>query len=82
MKETFDGIEQKVKEIIKEVLQAKDEDIKKASTITDLGGDSLSALGILAALEKEFEIDIPDEEALKINSFMAAVEVVKKSMGQ
>ena len=44
----------------------------------DLGGDSLAALGILAALEQDFEIDIPDEEALKITSFMTAVEVVRK----
>ncbi len=80
MEQKFDEIELKVKEVIKKVLQVKDEDIKRETTIADLGGDSLAALGILSALEQEFDIDIPDEEALKINSFESAVQVVKNSM--
>lgn len=80
MEEKFDEVEEKVKNIIKQVMQAKDPQIKRSSTIADLGGDSLTALGILAALEKEFEIDIPDEDALKIDSFATAVEVVKKQL--
>jgi acyl carrier protein len=78
MEEQYDEIEAKVKSVIVRVLQADDSAVKKTSTIADLGGDSLSALGILAALEQEFEIDIPDEEALKITSFATAVEVVRK----
>ncbi len=69
-------IEQKVEKVIRNVLLIKDKKIEKESTIADLGGDSLSALGILSALEQEFDIDIPDEEAQKIESFATAVEVV------
>ncbi|MFH1314211.1 MAG: phosphopantetheine-binding protein [Candidatus Eisenbacteria bacterium] len=78
MEEKFDEIEAKVKNVIMRVLQVDDAAVKRTSTIADLGGDSLAALGILAALEQEFEIDIPDEEALKITSFVTAVEVVRK----
>lgn len=78
MEEEFDEIEGKVRDVIKEVLQADDSDVKKTATIADLGGDSLSALAILSALEREFDIDIPDDEALKIDSFATAVEVVRK----
>jgi acyl carrier protein len=78
MEEKFDEIEAKVKGVIIRVLQVDETAVKKASTIADLGGDSLAALGILASLEQEFDIDIPDEEALKITSFMTAVEVVRK----
>ena len=79
MEEKFDEVEMKVKNVIMRVLQVGDSDVKKTSTIADLGGDSLAGLGILAALEQEFEVDIPDEEALKITSFMTAVEVVRKN---
>lgn len=81
MEENIEEIEKKVEKVIRNVLQLKDEEIKKESTIDSLGGDSLSALGILSALEQEFNIDIPDVEALKINSFTSAVKVVKGRLG-
>ncbi|MEP9410037.1 MAG: acyl carrier protein [Candidatus Brocadia sp.] len=78
MEEVFDEIERKVKEIIKRVLKVKDTEIKKESSIADLGGDSLSALSILSAIEEEFDINIPDEETAEIDSFSGAVRTVKK----
>ena len=78
MEEQFDEVEGKVRDVIKEVLQAEDSEVKKTATIADLGGDSLSALAILSALEREFDIDIPDNEALGIDSFATAVEAVRK----
>ncbi len=80
MEERLDEIEQKVRGVIENVLQVKDREIARETTIADLGGDSLSALGILSALEQEFDIDIPDEEAIKISSFGAAVDVVRSCM--
>ncbi|MBI5232900.1 MAG: acyl carrier protein [Deltaproteobacteria bacterium] len=81
MIEGFDDIELRVRKVIKDVLQVNEADVKKGSTIVDLGGDSLSALGILSKLEEEFDIGIPDEDALKINSFATAVEVVRSRVG-
>ncbi|MCF6156171.1 MAG: acyl carrier protein [Candidatus Brocadia sp.] len=78
MEEKFGEAEQKVKEIIKRVLKVKDTEIKKESSIAELGGDSLSALSILSAIEEEFNINIPDEETAEIDSFSGAVQLVKK----
>ena len=77
MTDDFDEIEQRVRTVIQTVLQAEASEITRESTIEELGGDSLSALGILSALEQEFELDIADEDAMKIDSFAKAVEIVK-----
>ncbi len=77
----LDEIESKVKEIIKNVLNVGDEEISSDSNIESLGGDSLSALSILSALERDFEIDIPDDVAMKINSLPTAVQIVKDCLG-
>ena len=80
MEEKFDEIEQKVKELIERILKVKGKgtEIKRESTLADLGGDSLSALSILSALEQEFNISISDEEIVDIGNFSGAVKVVKK----
>ncbi len=78
MGEDFDEIELKVKGIIEKSLVGIKKEVKKDSTIAELGGDSLSALVVLSALEQGFEIDITDEEAREISSFSGAVKVVKK----
>ncbi len=78
MEEEFDETEQKVKKIIKKILKVRDTEIKRESSIADLGGDSLSALSILSAIEEEFNINIPDEETAEIDSFSGAVQLVKK----
>lgn len=60
---------EKVKEIIVDQLGAKPEQIKMDSTIIDdLGADSLDVVELIMALEEAFEIEIPDEDAEKINS--------------
>lgn len=60
---------EKVKEIIVEQLGAKPEQVKMDSTILDdLGADSLDVVELVMALEEAFDIEIPDEEAEKINS--------------
>ena len=78
MGEDFDEIELKVKNIIEKSVIGIKKEVKKDSTIAELGGDSLSALVVLSALEQEFEIDISDEESREISSFPGAVKVVKK----
>lgn len=78
--EDFDDIEQQVRNIIAEQLQVDVRNVKKDSTIDGLGGDSLKALQILSLFETQFNISISDEEAIKINSFKSAVELVKKNL--
>ncbi len=59
----------KVKEIIVEQLGIDaDEVTMEASFIDDLGADSLDIVELIMALEEEFDMEIPDEEAEKIST--------------
>ena len=71
-------IEARVKKIVAEQLGVKqDEVINTASFVEDLGSDSLDAVELVMALEEEFEVEIPDEEAEKITTVQAAIDYVK-----
>ena len=60
-------IEQKVRKIVSEQLGADDDKIKNESSfIDDLGADSLDTVELVMALEEEFDTEIPDEEAEKL----------------
>lgn len=71
-------VEQRVKDIIKEQLGVKDEEIVlDASFVDDLGADSLDTVELVMALEEEFEMEIPDEEAEKITNIKQAVDYIE-----
>src|SRR5256885_9870470 len=60
-------LEEKVKDIIVEELGVeRDKLTSEASFMEDLGADSLDTVELVMAFEKEFDIDIPDEEAEKL----------------
>ena len=62
-------IEEKVKDIIAEELGVeRDKVTPAASFMEDLGADSLDTVELVMAFEKEFDIDIPDEEAEKLRT--------------
>jgi len=72
------SVEEKVKEIIVDQLGVDEKQvIPKASFIDDLGADSLDTVELVMALEEEFEIEIPDEEAEKIASVENAIDYIK-----
>ena len=61
--------EQKVKDIIVEQLGVNaDQVVQEAKFIEDLGADSLDTVELIMALEEEFGIEVPDEEAEKLVS--------------
>ncbi len=67
----------KVKAIIVDQLGAKEEFVVPTSSfIDDLGADSLDTVELLMALEEEFGIEIPDEEAEKITTVKAVVDYI------
>ena len=71
--------EEKVKSIIVEQLGVKAEDITPASSfINDLGADSLDTVELVMALEEEFGIEIPDEDAEKITTVGEAVKYIEE----
>jgi acyl carrier protein len=51
--------------------------VPDASFIDDLGADSLDIVELVMAIEKEFKIDIPDEDAEKISTVQDAVDYIQ-----
>lgn len=71
------SIEEKVREIIMEQLGVGADEVKpEASFIEDLGADSLDTVELVMALEEEFDLEIPDEEAEKITTVEQAVKYI------
>ena len=71
------AVEEKVKAIIAEQLGVKSEEVtSEASFVDDLGADSLDTVELVMALEEEFDIEIPDEDAEKIQSVNDAIEYI------
>ncbi len=74
---------EKIRDIIVEVLNVEESDVKMESTfIDDLGADSLDVFQIIMGLEEEFDIEIPSDEAEKIVTVGDAVEQIKKAVNQ
>jgi len=77
----MENIEQRVKKIVVEQLDVKEEDVKSDSSfVDDLGADSLDQVELVMALEEEFECEIPDEEAEKITTVQHAIDYVKANL--
>lgn len=53
---------------------------KEASFVDDLGADSLDTVELVMALEEEFKLEIPDEEAEKISTVGQAIEYIEKNL--
>ena len=71
-------IEARVKEIIVEQLGVDASEVTtQASFVNDLGADSLDTVELVMALEEEFDIEIPDEQAEKIQTVGQAVDYIK-----
>ena len=72
------SIEEKIKEIIVEQLGVDPAQVTpEASFVNDLGVDSLDTVELVMALEEEFNLEIPDEEAEKIATVGQAIEYIK-----
>jgi len=75
-----DEILDKVRGVIVEQLNVEEDDVTEdASFIDDLGADSLDIVELVMALEEEFGISIPDEEAENIKSVGDAVNYIEKN---
>ncbi len=75
------NIEEKIRNIICEQLDVAEKDVVlTASFVDDLGADSLDQVELIMAMEEEFDVSIPDEDAEKITTVKDAVEYIKKAM--
>ncbi|NOZ63981.1 MAG: acyl carrier protein [Caldiserica bacterium] len=73
------GIEERVKKIVVDQLGVREDQVKlNASFVDDLGADSLDTVELVMALEEEFDLEIPDEDAENIRTVGEAVEYIKE----
>jgi acyl carrier protein len=73
-----DSVEEKVKSIIVEQLGVQADEVKpEASFVDDLGADSLDTVELVMAFEEAFGIEIPDEDAEKIQKVKDAVAYIE-----
>ena len=73
-------IDQRVKDIIVEQLGVKPDQVTpEAKFIEDLGADSLDTVELVMALEEEFGIEVPDEQAEKLQSVGDVIKYVEES---
>ena len=73
------NVEERVKKIVVEQLGVKEEQVtNQASFVDDLGADSLDTVELVMALEEEFEIEIPDEDAEKILTVAKTLDYIKE----
>jgi len=73
-------IETKVKHIIAEQLNVDISQLENSKAfINDLGADSLDIVELVMAMEEEFDVEIPDEDAEKIQTVGQAIEYVRKN---
>ena len=74
-----ENLEQEIRAMIAEIAERDEEEIEgDLSFVEDLGFDSMMALEILAKLEKQYKIKIPEEELTKLDTLNQTVALVKK----
>ena len=71
----------KIRKIICEQLDVPEEDVvPEASFVDDLGADSLDQVELIMAMEEEFDVSIPDEDAENIGTVQDAIDYVLKAI--
>lgn len=71
-------VEEKVQKIVAEKLSVEPgEVLPEASFVDDLGADSLDLVELIMAMEEAFDIEIPDEDAEKLQTVQDAINYIK-----
>lgn len=77
-----ESVEEKVKEIIVNELGVEAEKVTEdASFVEDLGADSLDIVELVMAFEESFDLEIPDEDAEKLQTVGDAIRYLKEHQG-
>ena len=76
------AVEDTIKDIVVKIVHCDREVLKPESTIQDMKADSLDMVQVLVALEDEFGIEIPDEDAQKFKNFGDFVGYVEAKVAE
>ena len=76
------AIEETIKDTIVKIVHCDREILTSKSTFQDMKADSLDMVQVLVALEDEFEIEIPDEDAQKFQNFGDFVAYIEKRVAE
>ena len=77
------SIEKRLTDIVLEFVDVEESDIEPdASLLSDLGATSVDLIEIAAAIENEFDIDIPRDDLPSLRTVRALVEYIEKRIGQ
>ena len=76
------AVEDTVKDIVVKIVHCEREILKPEATFQDLKADSLDMVQVLVALEDEFGIEIPDEDAQKFKNFGDFVSYVEARVAE
>jgi len=75
------GVSEKVKSVIAEQLGVKPEEVTDdAKFVDDLGADSLDTVELVMALEEEYGVEIPDEDAEKLTTVGEAIKYIDEKI--
>ena len=75
------GISEKIKGVIAEQLGVKPEEVTdQAKFVDDLGADSLDTVELVMALEEEYGVEIPDEDAEKLTTVGEAIKYIEEKL--
>jgi acyl carrier protein len=80
----LDSIARTVTSVVAEVAELSDEELwtkRDADLFEDLGLDSLLALEIVAALERKYRIEVPEERIVEVRTLTEAINLVKETLG-
>ena len=73
------SVEERVKRIVVDQLGVEENQVtSEAKFVDDLGADSLDTVELVMALEEEFKLEIPDEEAEKITTVGQAIDYIEQ----
>ena len=77
--ENIDNLENEIRDLVAEVIEVEPEEVtSEADFIEDLGMDSMQALEIMAAIEKRYSIQIPEDYLVKIINLSSLLNVAKE----
>ena len=76
------AVEDTIKDIVVKIVHCEREVLKPEATFQDMKADSLDMVQVLVALEDEFGIEIPDEDAQKFKNFGDFVSYVESKVAE